>query len=160
MILQLTEQQRQMVAEQAGRPIDVIDPDTQHAYVLIARDQFEKVRSMLDESPQSPSPSQASFEIPPGIRRSQEAFWRDLPNLLKQKKLIGRWVCYHGDEQIGVAKTDTELVQACLRRGLKRNEFYVGWINELPAPPWESFDLEESLFEAAEFDSQAQSSAQ
>ncbi len=63
--------------------------------------------------------------IPPGIRRSQEAFRRDLPQLLANKKLEGQWVAYHGDERIGIARSARTLYRECYRRGLKDEEFDV-----------------------------------
>jgi hypothetical protein len=42
----------------------------------------------------------------------------------------GKWVCYHGDERIGFGKTQTELVEECLRRGLARDEFVVCGVGE------------------------------
>ena len=63
--------------------------------------------------------------IPPGIRRSNEAFYRDLPELLKNKKLFRRWVAYHGDERIGIARDPGVLYEECERRGLKQEEFAV-----------------------------------
>jgi hypothetical protein len=66
--------------------------------------------------------------IPPGIRRSTEAFRRDLPELLKNKKWYGRWVAYHGEERIGIARDPVDLYEECKRRGLKRDEFRVCWI--------------------------------
>ena len=63
------------------------------------------------------------FGIPPMVARSREAFLRDLPRLLEERPRD--CVAYHGDEQLGFAKTRTELFQACLRRGLKREEFLV-----------------------------------
>jgi hypothetical protein len=153
MMIELTEQQRRVVEEQAGRPIEVVDPASLRCYILIARDQFEKVRSMLDEpSPAPASPSQLPLEIPPGIRRSQEAFWRDLPELLKQRKLRGQWVCYHGDERVGVSKDDAELFRRCRERGLEESDFDVFVIEERETPPWEPEEMDQSLFEAVEID--------
>jgi hypothetical protein len=141
MTLEFTEQQWRIVDAEVGRPVEVVDPEGRHSHVLIRRDQFEKVRSSLEPA----SASQISLEIPPGIRRSQEAFWRDLPELLKQRKLHGRWACYYGDEQVGIANDDAILFQRCVERGLKRNEFYVGYIERHSTPPWEPTVLEESF---------------
>jgi hypothetical protein len=76
-----------------------------------------------------PQPSEGTGSgIPPGIRRSLEAFRRDLPQLLADHKLYGRWVAYHGDERIGIARSASSLYQECARRGLKQEEFTVSWI--------------------------------
>jgi hypothetical protein len=71
--------------------------------------------------------------ISPGIARAQEAFRRDLPELLKNRTATQPWVAYHGNRRIGFGKTKTELFQDCLRQGLRRGEFIVRCIeSELP----------------------------
>src|SRR5216683_2698275 len=103
MHIELTEQER-LLAQQ-GQPVDVIDPQTNEAYVLIARQRFEQVRSLLNSSPlplgEGPGvrAELSEQEIPEGIRLSQEAYRRDLPELLKQKKLFRHWVAYHRNER-------------------------------------------------------------
>jgi hypothetical protein len=61
----------------------------------------------------------------PAIARAQEAFRRDLPELLKGRSASQAWVAYKGDERIAFGKTKTELYRECLRRGLHRGEFIV-----------------------------------
>jgi hypothetical protein len=129
MPIELTEQQRRVVQEQAGRPVEVIDPSTQSAYVLIARDQYERVRPLLQAEPAPAAPPGPPADIPPGIRRSQEALRRALPELLRHKRLQRQWVAYHGDERIGIAPDEATLVRECLRRGLADDQYYVGWID-------------------------------
>jgi hypothetical protein len=120
MNFELTEQQRRLAQE--GQPIDVVDAQTNKAYVLIAKQRFEQVRSLLT--------LQAPLGIvPEGIRLSQEALRHDLPELLKQKSLVGQWVAYHRNERIGIARSAATLIRKCLERGLDDAEFYVGWIN-------------------------------
>jgi hypothetical protein len=76
---------------------------------------------------------QTGLDIPAGIRRSQEAFRRELPGLLEQKRLVRRWVAYHGAERIGIARDEADLYAECYRRGLKDEEFVVRCIvPELP----------------------------
>ena len=142
MMVELTEEQRQAVQEQAGGPVEVIDPDTQRAYVLLAREQYEQMRSLV-ESEREPTHRVAEDApgIPPGILRSQQAFWRDLPHLLSQPKLRGRWVCYHGGERIGIG-TYEELIRQCGRRGIPDDAFYLGRIRPRELPPWEPEDVE------------------
>ncbi|MBI3466586.1 MAG: hypothetical protein HY000_26530 [Planctomycetes bacterium] len=65
------------------------------------------------------------------IQRSQEAFRRDLPELLKKRR--GQWVAYHGDERIGFGRTETLLYQECFRRGLTDDAFVVRMV----VPQWE-----------------------
>ncbi len=141
MKIELTEQQRQVVQEQAGEPVEVIDPATQCAYILLAREQFDRMRSLVG-SEWEPSHRVAEDApcIPPGILRSQEAFWRDLPHLLSQRKLLGRWVCYHGNERIGIG-THEELIRECRRREIL-DEAYLGRIRHRELPPWEPEEVE------------------
>jgi hypothetical protein len=35
-------------------------------------------------------------DIAPGIRRSKEAFLRDLPSLLADRNMVGLWTAYYG----------------------------------------------------------------
>ena len=62
-----------------------------------------------------------TYEVSPMIERSQAAFRRDLPELMKTH--YRQWVAYHGDERIGFGRTETELYEECFRRGLKDDEF-------------------------------------
>ncbi len=61
--------------------------------------------------------------IAPMVAKSQAAFRRDLPELLKERS--GQWVAYHGDTQIGFADSDATLCQQCLARGLTWDQFVV-----------------------------------
>jgi len=81
-------------------------------------------------------------QIPPGIRRSQEAFWRDLPRLLEIARNRGKWAAYTGDERIGIAGTKTELVRDVVRRGIPKEEYYVGRIKPGVQAPWEPIEVE------------------
>jgi hypothetical protein len=142
MMIALTEEQRQAVQGQAGGPVEVIDADTQRAYVLLAREQYERMRSLVESEPE---PGHCGAEvapgIPPGILRSQQTFWRDLPHLVSQPKLRGQWVCYHGDERIGIG-TYEGLIRECGRREILDDAFYLGRIHPQEAPPWVPEDVE------------------
>ena len=67
--------------------------------------------------------------IPEGIRRSKEAFRRALPELLAKPKYYHQWVAYRGEERIGIAYKKSTLIRECLRRGLRDDEYYIGWID-------------------------------
>jgi hypothetical protein len=92
------------------------DPDNP-----VPRDAKQDQEKLLQNEPLSQLPG----KIPPLIERSQEAFRRDLPDLLKMKGRSRQWVAYHGDRRIGFAPTKTELYQECLRQGFQRGEFVV-----------------------------------
>jgi hypothetical protein len=63
--------------------------------------------------------------------QSWAAFQRDFAELAKEH--YQQWVAYHGDQQLGISCSKTELYQKCLRRGLERGEFQVFGI-EHPLP--------------------------
>src|SRR5437868_5451706 len=137
MALQLTEQQRQALEAGRGRPVEVVDPVTSRVYVLVAAETYERVRDVMEEAAHAPA-AEPSPQIAPQMLRSQQAFWRDLPELLRLKSRKRQWVAYHGDERVGFGKTQTEVYQECFRRGLQRGEFYVDKLEADPEglPPW------------------------
>ena len=79
--------------------------------------------------------------VPSLLDRSIDAFYRNLPELLK--KYYGKWVVYHGDEFVCAGRSETELYEKCYRRGLKDGEFYALFVTdqalydqeEIPLPP-------------------------
>ena len=125
MPVELTDEQRRVVGEREGSPVEMVDPHTQRSYVLIAREQYDRIRSFVE----TPAAKETDPAIPEGIRRSQEAVRRALPELLAKLKYYHQWVAYHGEERIGIAPSETTLIRECLRRGLQDDEYYVGWID-------------------------------
>jgi hypothetical protein len=55
--IHLTDDQRRALQAEQDRPIDVIDPATQQRYVLLAREQSERMRSLLIGGPVQPVPA-------------------------------------------------------------------------------------------------------
>ncbi len=159
--LELTEEQRRQLAASAGAPVQVRDPENNRSYMLVPNEPMtisdftpEQLRRIKDSgfTPEEilqtiTHSAETSYEVHPMMLQSQKAFWRDLPELLKQRRLRGKWVCYHGDERIGIAKTGTELVQTCRERGVSDDEFHLDRIEDHPLPPWEAEEIEQSLFE-------------
>jgi hypothetical protein len=92
-------------------------------------------------------------EVPPGIRRSQEALRRDLPRLLENRRLRGRWIAYHGDERIGIARDKFILLRECIQRGFAEDEYYIGMI--IPSELLEEEEITERCYVYSEevFDS-------
>lgn len=115
MTITLTSEQIELL-EQAGQlgdqTIRVENPRNCRTYLLVE----EAAREQAGRS---------WGDIPEGILRSQDAFFRDLPELLKDESLRDMWVIYHGDERIGVAPKQLPLIEECNRRGLKREEYDV-----------------------------------
>jgi hypothetical protein len=89
--------------------------------------------------PQSPAPQAGPVDPQEAERQRRAAlgeqawaaFQRDWPQLAQEH--YGQWVVYQGDRQLGIARTRTELYQACFRRGLQRGEFHVFGISH-PLP--------------------------
>ena len=92
----LTPEQLQLIDQACGQPVRVEDPTERRTYHLV-EEAAQEARKAPDEAGRSWD------DIPEGILRSQDAFFRDLPELLKDESLRGLWVIYHGDERIGVA---------------------------------------------------------
>ena len=51
MTLTLSDELRQALSEQVDRPIEVIDPGTNLAYILISREQYDRLRPLFEEVP-------------------------------------------------------------------------------------------------------------
>jgi hypothetical protein len=66
--------------------------------------------------------------IPPLIIQAQNAFCRDLPHLLQERK--GQWVVYHGDRQVLFAKTYAEALKGCHRHYLPQDEYVIYRVEE------------------------------
>jgi hypothetical protein len=47
MIIELTEEQGRALQAEAGRPLAVVDPATKQAYVIVALEKYERVRSAV-----------------------------------------------------------------------------------------------------------------
>ena len=82
---------------------------------------------------------QSEVPLPPLFAKSQEAFYRNLPALLKTH--CRQWVAFHGDACAGFGRTETELYQRCLRQGLKEGEFIVLFADEAALHDQEEVDL-------------------
>ena len=151
--IELTEQQRNLVQQCAGQPVELVDPQTHKVYVLIARDQGGQTSNPVEQRSEPVETGQYERKVAEGVRRSQEALRRDLPKLLENKRLRNRWIAYRGDERVGIARDSMTLQRECIKCGYKRDEYYIGWINpceladeeqEEPRPWHSSFDDEPS----------------
>jgi hypothetical protein len=113
----LTPEQRELVAQAGTRPVHLEDPETHQAYVLVRAEVYEQIRSVVEPR------SDRDVRIAEGIRRSQQAFFRDLPGSPRDRRLKGRYGADQGDERIGIAKDDEPPIRECQRRGLKRDAY-------------------------------------
>jgi hypothetical protein len=108
----ITPEQRHEI-DQVGA-VYIEDAETHASYVIMKTEVYERIKSLLENGRK---------EIADGIRRSQDAFFRDLPGLLEDKSLLGQSVAYHGDERIGIAPSDEPLIREINRRGIQDDEF-------------------------------------
>src|SRR5205807_4665128 len=60
------------------------------------------------------------FTVPSIVAQAYDCFQQDLPALLL--KYDRQWVAYHGTNRIGIAASQWELHEECLRRGYKDEE--------------------------------------
>jgi hypothetical protein len=127
----LTPEQRRLVDEAGDKPVRIEDPEMHQAYVLIRADLYERVRDAIEPR------SGAELDVPAGIRRSQEAFFRDLPEMLKDRRLLGKYVAYRGDERLKSARSEIEVIRDCLRRGLTDDEYDIFVVEPQSAEPEE-----------------------
>ena len=139
-MIELTPEQLRAVEQ--GEPVRVTDPATPDPLVVMRADVYERFADLLPEPTHEPPPG-----IEPLMLRSMQAFWRDLPELLKLKSKARQWVGYHGDERVAFGRDDLDVYKACFARGLKRDEFYVGWIKPDDTPPWGTIEVDGSLYE-------------
>jgi hypothetical protein len=137
----LTPEQRQLIEQAGDRPVRIEDPEMQQAYVLIRADVYDRFRDVIEPR------SGKQFHVPEGIRRSQVAFFRDLPELLRDPRLRGQSVAYRGSERVKVASTETEVLRECLRRGLSDDEYDV-FVIAPQSPEPEEVDYPSAWYES------------
>jgi hypothetical protein len=145
-MIELTPEQQ--LAVRQGEAVRVVNPATHDAYVVMRAEVYERLVGV-------PHPPDAAPGIPPALFRSQQAFWRELPELLKDRRNRGQWVAYSGDERIGIAPDDADLIRACQRRGLRGNDYYLDVIEPMAQPPW--LHVEEVAYGLAGHDDEATS---
>jgi hypothetical protein len=112
-MIELTDDQRRAVAEAGNDPPVVVSGDT--TYRLVRINGCERALVAV------PLPSR----VPDGIRRSRAALRRDLPELLASRRTRGKWVCYRGDERIGIGRDYASLMRECNRRSFPDGEFII-----------------------------------
>jgi hypothetical protein len=139
----ITPEQRKAVREAGAEPVRLTDPESNDAYYLIKEEVFERVRDAIQPR------SVLDLEIPEGILQAQDAFFRDLPRLLEDRKLAGKWVAYTGTGRVKVGRTQREVIEECLRRGLPSDQYDVFIIRPQSREPEEvdggPYEFEEFL---------------
>jgi hypothetical protein len=141
-MIELNPEQRQAMAQ--GQPVRIVDPSTHDAYILFRADDYARLEEALPRPVEEPPPG-----IEPMVLRSMQAFWRDLPELLKHHRNRGKCAAYHGEERVVITRSSVDAYQECFRRGLKHEEFYVGKLEADPEgiPPWGTLEGDWTFYE-------------
>jgi len=137
----LTAELRHEIEKAGDEPVRIEDPETHTTYVLLKEEVYERIK------PASCPDHLVSNQVPEGIRRSREAFLRDLPELLARKRLRGRWALYHGDKQVGIWRNPQRMLRRIVKLSLREDEIYSGVI--CPHPEDDN-EIEHSFFEFEE----------
>jgi hypothetical protein len=90
MNIELTDEQRRALHAEQGKPIDLVDPATQQHYVLLAREQYERVRSLL-EGPTEQAPPPPASPAAAGEEEPQRVRLRDLPTPPEVIEEVEQW---------------------------------------------------------------------
>jgi hypothetical protein len=101
--IELTDVQRQALHAERGKPVDVVDPATQQRYVLLAREQYERVRSLLEGGPsQAPTAGVTPGGAPASAAQPRRIRLRDLPTPPEVVDETERWCRRYGWGRRGV----------------------------------------------------------
>jgi hypothetical protein len=151
MTVKLTDELRQALEASAGRPVELVDEQTARRYVLVDAKEYERARPGANGTPQPADPDDeltdeewAVKNVPEGLRLAEAAFRRDLPELMKSWWRRGKWVLYHRDKRIGIARNPEKLIRECNRLGLSDRDVYMDRIEPHSFEPeevsWTLFD--------------------
>jgi hypothetical protein len=95
--IELTDEQRQALQAERGQPVHVIDPTTQQRYVLLAREQYESMCSLLKLVQGQGPPGAAPFEAPSSrAGKAERVRLRDLPTPAEVAAEAERWCKKYG----------------------------------------------------------------
>ena len=144
MTLELSQQQRQAVQDRTGEGrCEVIDPDTRCAYVLLAREQYERMHPLLESVRE---PTQRLAEVASGIPPRcppipADILAQPLPpsNPTEATRAVGVLLREMSGSGLGLTHG---LIRECGRRGILDDAFYLGRIHPQGCSPWEPEDVE------------------
>ena len=73
----------------------------------------------------TPQPSTPEILVAEGILKARAALRRDLPTLLNDRRVRGKWACYSSEGQIGFGDDYLALIRECVSRGIADDAFVV-----------------------------------
>jgi hypothetical protein len=117
-MIELTPEQQSAIDIANGAPPVVVDRRTETTYVLIRAETFERLQQVTPGVPNS-------ADIPLAIREARAAFNRDLPALLANRRMRGKYVSYHRSGVAAVAADFRGIVEECNRRGFPEDEYLI-----------------------------------
>jgi N-methylhydantoinase B/oxoprolinase/acetone carboxylase alpha subunit len=95
---------------------------------------IQKMREELEHMAMDEQRAYWHAKIHPMIRLAQEAFQRELPELIKKHK--GWWAAYHGDKRLEIAKDDRILYKKFSGNIIPEDELLVELIEHRPSEYW------------------------
>jgi hypothetical protein len=94
MKIELSDRQAQEVMQ--GRPVEVIDPESDRAFVVVTRELYERVRPLLEGGPERAPPSPSPAVPSPGEGQPPRVRLRDLPAPPEVVEEAARWCKKYG----------------------------------------------------------------
>jgi hypothetical protein len=73
----------------------------------------------------TPEPKASEVVVPEGVRKARAAFLRDFPALMADPKIRGRYVVYHQDRRVAVARTYRAAIDEVNRLNLPDGEYLI-----------------------------------
>lgn len=62
----------------------------------------------------TPEAKSSDAVVPEGIQKARAAFLRDFPALMADRRTRGKYVCYHNDARVAVAKDYVSIVRKAI----------------------------------------------
>lgn len=115
--MELTAELQKALDESGGKPPVMVDQRTQQTYVLIRSEEYERLTG-------GPIHDRTS-DIPEGIRLAKAALRRDLPELLANRRMRGKYVCYQRDKRVIVGKDYLSVIGEVVRLNIPGEDYIV-----------------------------------
>ncbi len=123
----ITTEMKQALETAGHEPVRLEDPDTKIPYLIIREDVYLKMSQSLAMDHSNKSLYEVGefhpSELSEGMRLAQDAFFRDLPSMLGDRTLKGKWVLYHRDKRIAAASKERDLLKEVNRLHIPGDEY-------------------------------------